>query len=76
MMATPRGPAWDDPRLNALARRLREAHTRVADLPVALKPRLTRQLLLITDLAKRDPALALKRLESFMIELDDDRNGS
>ncbi|MEV0408203.1 hypothetical protein [Actinoallomurus sp. NPDC050550] len=74
MMATTRGPDWDDPELNALARRLREAHTRVADLPVALKPRLTRQLLLITDLAKRDPALAIKRLESFMIELDDDEN--
>ncbi|GAA0362017.1 hypothetical protein GCM10010151_60060 [Actinoallomurus spadix] len=76
MMATPSGPAWDDPRLNALARRLREAHTRVAGLPGALKPRLTRQLLLITDLAKRDPALAVKRLESFMIELDGDENAS
>jgi hypothetical protein len=76
MMATPYGPAWDDPQLNALARRLREAHTRVAGVPVALKPRLTRQLLLITDLAKRDPALALKRLESFMIELENDGNAS
>ncbi|MCO6011327.1 hypothetical protein NE236_40895 [Actinoallomurus purpureus] len=73
-MATLSGPAWDDPQLNALALRLREAHTRVADLPGALKPRLTRQLLLITDLAKRDPALAVKRLESFMIELDGDEN--
>jgi hypothetical protein len=60
---------WEDPQLNVLARRLREAHARVASLPGEQRPRLTRNLLVITDLAKRDPALAAERLESFMNDL-------
>jgi hypothetical protein len=65
-------PEWDDPELTRLARWLREAHRRVAGLPAAVRPRLTRQLLLITDLAKRDPRLAFRRLELFLADLDRD----
>lgn len=64
-----REPEWEDPQLTVLARRLREAHAQVAKLPVAVRPRLTRNLLVITDLAKRDPGLAAERLESFMNDL-------
>jgi hypothetical protein len=35
---------------------------------------MTRHLLVITDLAKRDAALALRRLESFLEALDRDGN--
>jgi hypothetical protein len=35
---------------------------------------MTRHLLVITDLAKRDAALALRRLESFLSDLDGDEN--
>ncbi|HEU5158288.1 MAG TPA: hypothetical protein VFU43_14930 [Streptosporangiaceae bacterium] len=65
-------PEWDDPVLTLLARRLRDAHRRVAGLPAVRRQRLTRQLLLITDLAKRDPRLALRRLEVFLADLDAD----
>jgi hypothetical protein len=65
-------PEWDDPVLTRLARRLRDAHRRVAGLPAAGRKRLTRQLLIITDLAKRDPRLALHRLEGFLADLDRD----
>jgi hypothetical protein len=65
---------WGDPQLDDLARGLREAHTRVAALPPADRPRMTRHLLLITDLAKRDAALALTRLKSFIVDLDHDEN--
>jgi hypothetical protein len=58
--------------LTLLARRLREAHRRVAALPGRVRPRLTRQLLIITDAAKRDPRLAFRRLEIFLAELDRD----
>ncbi|HEX6471394.1 MAG TPA: hypothetical protein VF069_19995 [Streptosporangiaceae bacterium] len=68
----PLAPQWDDPVLTRLARRLREAHRRVAGLPATLRPRLTRQLLIITDLAKRDPRLADSRLELFLADLDRD----
>ena len=64
------GPGWDDPQLDALAEGLRVAHTRVAALPPLVRPQLTRQLLVITDLAKRDAALALRRLESFLEDLE------
>lgn len=67
-------PEWDDPLLTRLARWLRDAHRRVAALPAAERPRLTRQLLIITDLAKRDPRLALRRLETFLGDLDTDRD--
>jgi hypothetical protein len=65
---------WDDPRLNELAEGLREAHVRVAALPAQVRPRVTRHLLAITDLAKRDPELAMSRLESLMDDLNDDQN--
>jgi hypothetical protein len=35
---------------------------------------MTRQLLGITDLAKRDAPLALRRLESFLKDLNSDEN--
>lgn len=73
-MTTSPGPRWDDPELNALADGLRVAHARVAALPTPVRPRLTRNLLLITDLAKRDPRLAIERLKSFMTALDHDEN--
>ena len=65
-------PEWDDPVLTWLARRLRDAHRRAAVLPATERPRLTRQLLVITDLAKRDPYLACRRLEIFLTDLDSD----
>jgi hypothetical protein len=67
-------PRWDDPELDALAHGLREAHARVAVLPAPIRPQMTRQLLLITDLAKRDARLALRRLESFLSDLESDEN--
>jgi hypothetical protein len=67
----PLAPEWDDPVLTWLARRLRDAHRRVAAVSALDRPRLTRQLLTITDLAKRDPGLACRRLEAFLDDLDD-----
>jgi hypothetical protein len=64
------GPAWEDPTLIALARQLRDAHSRVAPLPGPVRHRLHRHLLAITDLAKRDPALAARRLEAFLIDVE------
>jgi hypothetical protein len=63
------GPAWDDPALTELAIRLREAHRLVAPLPATARRRLHRHLLTITDLAKRDPELAARRLETFLTDL-------
>lgn len=68
------GPRWDDPQLDALSDGLRVAHVRVAALPATIRPQLTRHLLLITDLAKRDAPLALRRLESFLKDLNSDEN--
>jgi hypothetical protein len=65
---------WNDPELDALAEGLRLAHARVAGLPSPVRPRMTRHLLVITDLAKRDATLALRRLESFLGDLDGDEN--
>ncbi|MEU5878015.1 hypothetical protein [Spirillospora sp. NPDC047279] len=62
------GPEWDDPALTDLALRLREAHRLVAPLPQAPRRRLTRHLLAITDLAKRDPDLAARRLDTFLAD--------
>jgi hypothetical protein len=70
MMNAPAGPRWDDPQLDALADGLRVAHARVVALPAQVRPQMTRHLLVITDLAKRDAALALSRLESFMEDLE------
>jgi hypothetical protein len=64
------GPAWEDATLIVLARQLRDAHSRVAPLPGHERRRLHRHLLAITDLAKRDPALAARRLESFLTDLE------
>jgi hypothetical protein len=73
-MTAPAGPRWNDPQLDALADGLRIAHVRVAGLPSQVRPQMTRHLLAITDLAKRDAALALRRLESFLSDLQSDEN--
>jgi hypothetical protein len=70
------GPAWEDPTLVVLARKLRDAHSRVAPLPGPVRRRLHRQLLVITDLAKRDPALAARRLEAFLTDIETGAEGS
>jgi hypothetical protein len=62
--------------LIVLARQLRYAHSRVAPLPGPVRYRLHRHLLSITDLAKRDPALAARRLETFLIDLETGMAGS
>ena len=61
MMTASAAPWWDDPQLDALADGLRVAHARVSALPATVRPRMTRHLLLITDLAKRDAPLALRQ---------------
>jgi hypothetical protein len=53
-----------------VARRLRDAHRRVAALPPGARPEATRRLLKITDLAKRDLARAAEKLDAFMAELN------
>jgi hypothetical protein len=65
------GPEWDDPALTTLARRLRDAHRLVVPLPADTKRRLIRHLLAITDLAKRDPELAARRLVAFLADFDE-----
>jgi hypothetical protein len=70
-MTVAAGPCWNDPQLDALADGLRIAHVRVATLPPQVRPQMTRHLLVITDLAKRDAALALRRLESFFSDLEE-----
>ncbi|POM24595.1 hypothetical protein BTM25_32260 [Actinomadura rubteroloni] len=67
-MVPEHGPQWDDPELTRLARRLRDAHRLVAPLPAQDRRRLIRQLLVITDLAKRDTALAARRLDAFLAD--------
>ncbi|MBG6087698.1 hypothetical protein [Actinomadura viridis] len=62
------GPEWDDPALTRLAQQLREAHKLVAPLPPETRRRLIRHLLAITDLAKRDPGLAARRLDTFLAD--------
>ncbi|MFI0409553.1 hypothetical protein [Actinomadura sp. 3N508] len=62
------GPEFDDPALTQLARQLRDAHRAVAPLPAPSRRRLIRHLLAITDLAKRDPELAARRLETFLAD--------
>jgi hypothetical protein len=64
------GPNWDDPGLTTLAAQLRQAHVRIAPLPVEDRRRLHRQLLAITDLAKRDHELAARRLTTFLADLE------
>ncbi|MFI0485254.1 hypothetical protein ACH34T_31975 [Actinomadura sp. 9N215] len=47
---------------------MRDAHRAVAPLPAPARRRLIRHLLAITDLAKRDPGLAARRLETFLAD--------
>lgn len=54
----------------AVARRLRDAHRRVAALPPGTRQEATHRLIKITDLAKRDLARAAQKLDTFMIELN------
>lgn len=54
----------------AVARRLRDAHRRVAALPADVRPEATHRLIKITDLAKRDLARAAEKLDTFMAELN------
>ncbi|GAA2093003.1 hypothetical protein [Actinomadura alba] len=70
------GPEWDDPVLTALAHRLRDAHRLVAPLPADDRRRLIRHLLIITDLAKRDPQLADRRLVTFVADLEREHGSS
>lgn len=53
-----------------VARRLRDAHRRVAALPPDVRPEATHRLIKITDLAKRDLARAAEKLDAFMVELN------
>jgi len=55
-----------------LARRLRDAHRRVRALalPQEERARLTRRLLAICDVAKRDVSHAAARLDAFIAYLD------
>ncbi|MDP9865530.1 MULTISPECIES: hypothetical protein [Streptosporangium] len=57
---------------NELAWRLRDAHRRVRVLPVPLdqRERLSRRLLSICDVAKRDLSHAAGRLDLFLLDLD------
>jgi hypothetical protein len=56
----------------AVAGRLKEAHTRVRSLqvPEGVRMALSRNLLVITAAAKRDLAGAARRLDQFMEDLD------
>lgn len=54
-----------------MAERLRDAHRLVAPLPPETRQRLIRHLLAITDLAKRDSALAARRLDAFLADFRD-----
>jgi hypothetical protein len=57
-----------------LARRLRDAHRRVAALPEhvpdAVRQRFQRRLIAISDAAKRDISRAAQRLDAFLADLD------
>jgi hypothetical protein len=65
---------WDDSELNDLARLLREAFGQVAEVSPEDRPELTRRLLAITSIAKRDTTAAVERLETFMKTLAERRN--
>ncbi|MFF2077032.1 hypothetical protein ACFVXG_20010 [Kitasatospora sp. NPDC058162] len=74
--ATPAG-APDDQEVAALyalvAERLKQAHARVHALNVSVdaKTALTRQLLIVTETAKRDLPEAARRLSRFVHDLDE-----
>ncbi|MDH6122988.1 hypothetical protein [Kitasatospora sp. GAS206B] len=69
----------DDPEVAALyalvAERLKQAHARVHALHVSAeaKTALTRQLLIVTETAKRDLPAAARRLARFVQDLDEGR---
>ncbi|MGF1429748.1 hypothetical protein [Kitasatospora sp. LaBMicrA B282] len=69
----------DDPEVEALyalvAERLKQAHARVHALHVSAeaKTALTRQLLIVTETAKRDLPAAARRLSRFVQDLDEGR---
>lgn len=69
----------DDPEVAALyalvAERLKQAHARVHSLHVSAeaKTALTRQLLIVTEIAKRDLPEAARRLSRFVQDLDEGR---
>jgi hypothetical protein len=56
-----------------LATRLKQAHTRVAnaEVPDGTRRELSRRLLAVTAVAKRDLADAVRRLDVLTAELDD-----
>ncbi len=58
-----------------VAARLKEAHTRVAQLevPEDVRVQLSRKLLVITAAAKHDLAAAAERLDGLMKDLDEER---
>ncbi|WP_327656579.1 hypothetical protein [Streptomyces sp. NBC_00483] len=62
----------------AVADQLKEAHARVRTLqvPEGVRMALTRKLLAVTAAAKHDLAGAARRLERFMVDLDDFEEGS
>lgn len=62
----------DEELFAALAEGLREAHLRVAALtaPEPEKASVRRHLLVISDAAKQDLRRAHRRLEAFLVELD------
>ncbi|MGW6361932.1 SCO5555 family protein [Streptomyces sp. NPDC055092] len=59
----------------AVANQLKEAHSRVRALqvPEGVRMALTRKLLVITAAAKHDLADAARRLDRFMVDLDEGR---
>ncbi|WP_406092751.1 hypothetical protein [Kitasatospora purpeofusca] len=77
--ATSAAEGPDDPEVAALfalvAERLKQAHDRVHALNVSAdaKTALTRQLLIVTETAKRDLPGAARRLSRFVQDLDEGR---
>jgi hypothetical protein len=75
--AGPLAEGSDDPEVAALyalvAERLKQAHARVRELHASAeaKTALTRQLLIVTETAKRDLPAAARRLSRFVQELDE-----
>ena len=70
-------PAVDgDGLADDLARRLREAHRRVATLDAddETKQRVVRRLIAVTDASKHDLARASRRLEDLLADLDAGRH--
>ncbi len=64
-----------DPAAQVLAERLLHAHRRVRalDADPAVKARVTRRLLAVTDASKHDVGRASARLDALLADLDADR---